>query len=335
MILIDALYINDGGGKILLDYLIQILEKNNIKVLYLLDKRVKYNHPQIKENKVIYLKASFLLRNNFYLKNRNTFTKVFCFGNLPPNIKMDSIVYTYFQQVIYLEIPREFSLKEKIKFLLKTIVLKRLIKNSDFWLVQSNIIKAKLQTCFPIKSDKVLILPFYPEFNELKNNINREKQTYLYVSNATPHKNHLRLIDNFCNFYDLYKIGKLTLTVNQNYPDIYNYILNKKKQGYPIYNIGFVNREQLYTTYLSSEFLIFPSLAESFGLGLIEAIECGCKIIGADLPYTYEVCEPSIVFNPLNDESIFKAFENSLDTNIKASVPKIKNNIDKLVTLLK
>ena len=88
--------------------------------------------------------------------------------------------------------------------------------------------------------------------------------------------------------------------------------------------------------YLSSEFLIFPSLTESFGLGLIEAIECGCIVIGADLPYTYEVCEPSLVFNPLVDKNIFDAFEDSLNKeNLKLSVSRIKNNIDQIIGLLK
>ena len=80
--------------------------------------------------------------------------------------------------------------------------------------------------------------------------------------------------------------------------------------------------------------MIFPSLAESFGLGLIEAIECGCKVIGADLPYTYEVCEPSIVFDPMDDESIFEAFEKSLDDAVKTSSPKIRNNINELINIL-
>jgi glycosyltransferase involved in cell wall biosynthesis len=109
----------------------------------------------------------------------------------------------------------------------------------------------------------------------------------------------------------------------------------KKNMGYPITNIGFVGRTELQKAYLSSEFLIFPSLAESFGLGLIEAIECGCKVIGADLPYTYEVCEPSIIFNPTDDESFFEAFESSMKEDIKISIPKIGNNINELINILR
>ena len=36
MILIDALYVNNGGGKILLDYLISELLKNNTDNIYFL-----------------------------------------------------------------------------------------------------------------------------------------------------------------------------------------------------------------------------------------------------------------------------------------------------------
>ncbi len=89
MILIDALYINNGGGKVLLDYLISSLENQNKKVFYLLDKRVENCIPKISnKNKVLFLKASLYARRNFYITHRTHFSTVLCFGNLPPNIKL-------------------------------------------------------------------------------------------------------------------------------------------------------------------------------------------------------------------------------------------------------
>lgn len=334
MILIDALYINDGGGKILLDYLILQLNKSNLDVYFLLDARIIGNHPEIVPDRVEYLRGSFIKRHIFYRANKHRFSKVFCFGNLPPNVRLKATVFTYFHNLIYLNVPKEFSFKEHLKFKLKISILNRIAKNTDYWLVQSDLIKEKLQQKFHFASDKIKVIPFYPQFVELDSIITREKNTYLYVSNATPHKNHKRLIDVFCLFYDKYQIGKLIFTVNKDYPEVLELIQNKIEKGYPIENIGFVDRLTLQKKYLSSEFLIFPSLTESFGLGLIEAIECGCKVIGADLPYTYEVCEPSIVFNPLNDKSFFEAFENSLNNDVKKSIPKIKNNINELINIL-
>lgn len=335
MILIDALFINNGGGKILLDYLILELKKSNLEVYFLLDERVVGKHPLIKTDRVEYLKGSFYRRNLFYLNNRNRFSKVFCFGNLPPSIKLDAEVVTYFHQAIYLDIPREFSILERWKFKLKIAILKVIAKNSDYWLVQSDFIKEKLQLKFNLTAEAIMIMPFYPQFDSLETAFVRERNTYFYVSNATPNKNHIRLIEVFCDFYNKHKIGKLTLTVSGDYTEVLELIENKASNGYPIENIGFVERLTLQEKYLSSEFLIFPSLSESFGLGIIEAVECGCKVIGADLPYTYEVCEPSLVFDPLNDSTIFKAFENSLHgSNVKPSIPKIKNTISELINLL-
>lgn len=336
MVLVDALYINNGGGKILLDYLISKLNKSDLEVYYLLDDRINGIHPEINSDRVLYLKGSFLKRHSFYSDNKHRFSKVFCFGNLPPSIKLDAVVVTYFHQAMYLDIPREFSFLEQVKFKLKIAILKQIAKNTDYWLVQSGLIKEKLRSKFHFKPEAIKILPFYPQFEPLRTASVREMNTYLYVSNATPNKNHKRLIKVFCEFYDTHKIGKLIFTVNEDYPEVLGLIENKLSEGYPIENIGFVNRLTLQKKYLSSEFLIFPSLTESFGLGLTEAIECGCMVIGADLPYTHEVCEPTLVFNPLDERSIYSAFEDSLNKNkLKLSLPRIHNNIDQIIGLLK
>jgi glycosyltransferase involved in cell wall biosynthesis len=336
MILIDALYINNGGGKILLDYLILKLKESDLDVYYLLDDRIIGDHFELNPNRVTYLKGNFFKRQVFYRRNKHQFTKVFCFGNLPPNIRLRATVFTYFHNLIYLNAAEEFSLKERLKFKLKVLILKSIAKNTDYWLVQSELIKNKLQKKFHFKPESIKVIPFYPDFEELQPISVRDERRYLYVSNATPHKNHIRLINAFCQFYDKNKIGKLILTVNEDYPLVSDLIESKKGLGYPIINIGFVDRVTLQSEYMSSYYLIFPSLTESFGLGLAEAIECGCKVIAADLPYTYEVCEPSLIFNPYDENSIFAAFEKTVSSEtIRPSLIKIQNNINQIISFLK
>jgi glycosyltransferase involved in cell wall biosynthesis len=336
MILVDALYINSGGGKVLLDYLILELNKSDLEVYYLLDERIIGKHPEVKLDRITYLKGSFVKRHAFYSKNKYCFSKVLCFGNLPPNIKLKSEVFTYFQQLLYLNIPKEFSWVERLKFKLKISILKRIAKNTDYWMVQSEVVKTRLQSKFGIKSDKIKVMPFYPQFELAPENVFREENTYLYVSNATPHKNHKTLIDVFCRFYDIHQKGKLIVTVNVDYPEVLEIISDRVSKGYPIENIGYVDRLTLQLKYLSSKFLIFPSLTESFGLGLIEAIECGCMVIGADLPYTFEVCEPTLTFNPLDEQNFLSVFEQSLNVEkLKPSLARIQNDIKSIINLLR
>ena len=91
MILIDAVYINNGGGKVLLDYLMKFLEETNIEVYYLLDDRMSNNCISIKKsNRTKFLKANLFNRYVFYKKHRTNFSTILCFGNIPPSIKIES-----------------------------------------------------------------------------------------------------------------------------------------------------------------------------------------------------------------------------------------------------
>lgn len=336
MILLDALYVNNGGAKILLDYLLISLENTEKNIYYLLDERLKNNNNyQIKEsNKIFFLEGNYLKRQKFYQTNKANFSSVLCFGNLPPNIKLNIKVYTYFHQPMFLRIPSDFSLADKLKFLFKTYILRSIKNNTDFWLVQNDTIKKDLCVKYGLKSENILTVPFYPPFN-LVEVMERKKNTFLYVSSGARHKNHIRLLTAFCNFYDQEKLGQLILTVDDIHDDLTKLITAKVQLGYPVKNVGFVSREKLQKLYLQSEYLIFPSLAESFGLGLVEAIENGCKIIASDLPYTYEVCEPSITFDPSNIKSIENAIIKSMGKNVPMSTQKITNKIDILTSLLK
>lgn len=334
MILIDATYINMGGAKVLLEYLIQEIEMEDIDVYYLLDNRCIENI-KVTPKKYEYIHPSFLNRLKFYIKNRNKFSSVLCFGNIPPPIRLKSKVYTYFHQLLYVEIPESFTIKSKLIFNLKIQVLKLLKNNTDFWFVQSSIVNIKLKEKFNLNKNSIINLPFYPPFDNKNTKFKRESNTYVYVSHASEHKNHRRLIESFSNFYKKTKKGKLFLTISEEHSDIFNLIVEKQKDGINIININFISRDKLDSIYQVCEYAIYPSIAESFGLGIIEALENGCKIIASDLPYTYAVCSPSITFNPYDVDSIAQAFNNSIIKNELPSTLKVKNQIKDLILFLK
>ncbi|MFV8370415.1 glycosyltransferase [Flavobacterium sp. LB2R40] len=335
MILVDAIYINNSGGKVLLDYLITKLELSEIRVHFLLDDRIVDQHPLIKkENKITYLKSGLRLRHMFYITNRNKFSKVLCFGNLPPTVKLSVEVITYFHQPLFIKIPREVCLEVKLKIKIKMIILNFIKNNTNKWVVQSDNVRRGLTEKYNLNKEAVILIPFYPPLPAV-NKIIRKKHSFVYVSNVGIHKNHQRLIQGFCKFYDKFKIGELGLTVNDEAYFEIELIKSSQLKGYPVVNFGFVNRDKLAEVYASSEYLIFPSLAESFGLGLAESIDSGCKVIGTDLPYTYAICEPSITFNPLSVDDIAIAFEKSMQEGIQPTSIKVKNDIENLIELLK
>lgn len=335
MILIDTLYVNNGGAKILLDYMIKEIEKTTLNVFYLFDNRCNDSYHEISIDRKIYLKASFFERYKFYKKNESRFTKVLCFGNLPPNIRLKAEVYTYFHQKLFLEVPKEISTKQKVVFQIKAFLFQILRKNTDFWIVQTQVMKdIFLAKSSKLTKEKVLIIPFYPSLK--KGAIeNRKREVFLYVSSGSIHKNHFNLLEAFCKFYDNKKKGELHLTIGTEFKELNDLIYKMISVGYPIVNHGFVPRNLLGPIYGKAAFSIYPSLSESFGLGIIEAIENQCDIIGSDLPYTYAVCKPSLVFDPTKIDSIEIAFRAALEKNTKPTEQLVFDEIDKLIDLLK
>ncbi len=262
MILVDAIYINISGGKVLLDYLIKEFGKAEIDVYYIFDLRIKNKHPILQENRYRYLAPTFLNRHNFYLKNGQKFSKVLCFGNLPPSIKVPGIVYTYFHQPLYLNVPNAIPLLQRVKLLMKIFILSRIVRNTNYWIVQSEFIKVSLIKKFNLmnKPQEVKILPFYPDKWSSRGPIERNKRL-IYISNGEKHKNHERLMQAFIQFYESHKQYELHLTVEKKFGSLYELISELQKEDYPIINHEYLDREKLGQLYRSSEYLIYPSLA--------------------------------------------------------------------------
>jgi hypothetical protein len=94
MTLIDALYINKGGGAVLLQYLIETIlaGAHKDKFFFLLDPRFDIPAQLTTNYTVIPNKVSE--RVKFYKQHRNDYTKVFCFANTPPPIKIEQVKMT-------------------------------------------------------------------------------------------------------------------------------------------------------------------------------------------------------------------------------------------------
>ncbi|MFW1852460.1 glycosyltransferase [Acinetobacter guillouiae] len=336
MILIDSVYINDGGGFVLLKYLIETLKNSKLEVVFLFDNRTKliFNHDGILKNKY-FINSSMRDRKEFYIQNKDKFKTILCFGNVPPPIRVKSKVFVYFHQPLFLKIPAEFSVKNKIIYKVKQLVLNYFKNNADIWLTQSVFIKEELAKKYLKNNQNIVkILPFYPPLDFKNFTVERVKDSFVYVSNSAPHKNHENLIHAFCDAFDQTNRGSLVVTVPYSNVVLCDLINKKIKQGYPINNIGFVDRSLLPKLYLAHEYLIFPSFTESFGLGLAEAIDGGCKVLVSDLPYAHQVCLPSLTFNPYTKESMRNAIIEAVTEILPSSKKIVSNDIKQLILLL-
>lgn len=332
MVLIDALYINKGGGAVLLDYLIKYIynNKNPNNYFFLLDAR--YSPKSSMSSNVKYTVASIKSRRKFYKENKNRFTCILCFANIPPPIKLDVRVFTYFQNYLLLESVEKKFHKDYFFYYLKYLYIKFYSGNTNYFIVQTNLISQQLHKLGLKEESKCLLVPFYDSdrfpvkgFNEIVSD------HFAYISTAPAHKNHLRLFQSWNLLLSSGFTPTLHVTVEPSYTYLIKIIEDINHRGGKIINHGFANPVEIYA---QAKYAIYPSLHETFGLGLVEAAESGLKIIASDLPYVKSVIEPSLQFDPLNIISIADAVKLALTTELPNARIIIKNEISLLLNTL-
>lgn len=311
MILIDAYYVNIGGGKVLLDYLIDSLVKNNIKFNIIVDAR--YNIINDKYQKNTYFTCSNSFRRNFLLKsltNKNKYNSVFLFNSIPPLFKLKTKVYCYFHNLNLLN----YGIKFFYLLLFK--------KNIDEWIFQTNKTKAIFNELIDFKKGHVF--PFFEEFIESKKKI--IKKTFFYPTSNHDHKNNNILL-------------KVFKDISETNPDLRLYITLsfKNREEFIAPNIIFldyVTKEKVSEMINKCNYIVHPSLKESFGLVLIEAANKNKIVLASDLPYVTEIIKPSLTFKPDCQKSIYDAIISTQTKDFEGSKLKIKNKIINLIKLI-
>jgi len=345
MVLIDSIYINKSGGKILLEYLINSILARKIenKFFFLLDNRIDISSTiKLELLNVVYLEPSEKSRRKYYKKNIDLFSTIFCFANVPPPIIIkDKIVSIYFHNVLIANFYNaNLSILEIIKLIAKKCYIK-LINHSNYtWITQTPLVKNLLVDKIGIRSHLVKVMPFFDITKFQKcNGLTLENYTnYLYVADSSKQKNHFFLLLAWEKFTQFSENKNLTLHLtlsNKSSKKILDKIDILNNSGRKIVNHEDCSVNKIRQLYQKCNYFIFPSLAESFGLPLIEAASAGCKIISSNLPYVFNVIEPSLVFNPNEVQSIFNSLISSKDyDNVKNSKLLIKNNIEKLLNTI-
>ena len=169
-----------------------------------------------------------------------------------------------------------------------------------------------------------------------KYNIPLNKKYFLSLSSLNKRKNLAFLVESFVEFLEKNKnIDDLVLVLagpsGWLMEEMFASIKNTGKYKDKIILTGFVDDKDLNIVYNSACAFIFPSLAEGFGLPVLEALSCGVPTISSNstsLPEVYG--DSALSFNPTKKEELVDAmkkiyFDNNLrDQLIESSFNQIK-----------
>ena len=335
VVLIDAVYINTSGGLVLLKYFIrELLSCGYPKLFFLLDERIE-RLDLVPLDNVKYVKGTERERARFYKEKGEKFDRILCFSNVPPAIKLKAKVYTLFQNVILLKLPKQTALLQRPKWLLKRLYIRLHKGYTDKWIVQTNNTKQLLSSSLSEPYNKIIVCPFFDEsqFSYASVPLSNGRNDYSYIAKYIPEKNHLMLIEAWRILAKEGAYPTLHITID-NYPDNIERLLRlAQSEGCKIINHGFCDLDEIKHIYKNSKAVVYSSMNESFGLGMVEAINMGCDVIGPDLPYVTSICEPSEKFE-YNAEAMAAAINRYEKGDSPKTRSKIKNQIKELIELL-
>lgn len=125
----------------------------------------------------------------------------------------------------------------------------------------------------------------------------------LFVGGARPHKNLRRAVDAFRRA----AIPGLSLVLAGPMPKDVETLAGAATG---VRRIGVVEDADLPALYRAAVFLLYPSLAEGFGLPVAEAMACGTPVIASDIPVLREVAgDAALLVDPRDTDAIADAMK--------------------------
>lgn len=276
-------------------------------------------------NRIKHLIRLLKLEEKNYIKNINEYDAIL-FTFLPPNKALDKKLdkikkCLYIYDLIPFVCAKDFKTMDREKF--KKIV--EYAERADLCFAISNHTKEDLLKCNPkVKADNVKVgyLGVNSNFRKICNTeiIGQIKQKYkipndkkiaLTVGNIEERKNLLFTVNNFIRFIEKNKITDLILviagaTMHNNVLDIIKE-QGEKNPNY-IYITGYIDDNDMAGLYSMSDFFVYPSLYEGFGLPVLEAMSCGCPVVTSNTTSLPEVIgDAGIQINPKSNEQMQEA----------------------------
>lgn len=317
-LVIHAPNVHTGGGLVLLQELLGI---QNLSARWIqLDQRIQNINAL---DGISYVKRSIIGRfiaEWKLLRKAQSSDTVLCFHGLPPLFPISSRIVVFLQNRILLDarMLTGYPFITKIRILVERLWLKTAHRTSIKYIVQTPSMQAVTRKYLGDNAD-IVILPFAPSrTTPTQKQALHKKYDFVYVASGEAHKNHINLLE----AWRLLALNStlrpsLALTIDCTlYPFLTEQVKKYTEEfKLNIFNLGQMDANGIADVYLSSSAVIFPSLAESLGLPLIEAARYDLPILASELDYVRDIALPVQTFNPNSAISIERAVKRFLNKN--------------------
>lgn len=276
-----------------------------------LQKNIHFIQLNLNKKWIFRILYDFLFFKILYLKNKPP-TNIISFQNTTPTIRSFDTSLTYIHQAIpFIENFHPNPITNLKLFLIKHFYFYfinfGLRKKNSFFIIQSEWLKKICAVRLKIPEYHFVThrpLPSDIDF-DLAKNLQNNLDSFFYPSLYQDYKNHNRLIQAF--------IKAATTNPERNFQ--LELTINKREILLPINLqinfLGALSRQETLNKINNSSAIIFPSLIESYGMPIAEAIFLNTPVLASHLPYAIELLgENGNYFDPKDVNSISNAIVN-------------------------
>lgn len=236
-----------------------------------------------------------------------------CTSNTAPIIRNGTPLVLTLHDIIYLGKKRNInrSLYQKMGWYYRRINVPYILPKCKKIITVSEFECKRIRRIFHLSEEKILCIHNgYNEYFQVNKNYSEviekyinEKDYLLFLGNTDPKKNTARVL----KAYSLYlkkSVRKLPLIIADLKEKAIDRILKsehiteiKSKLVFP----GYISNPELKVLYNNAFAFLYPSLRESFGIPILEAMACGTPVITGSTTAMPEIAGPDALFANPND----------------------------------
>lgn len=225
----------------------------------------------------------------------------------------------YFSREYRLHILPRKTWREKLDFTLRKWLLCISMPSATHVLFQTQSSRADALTGFRLLDSKKTSVLWFGTTVSIPSRKESQKNDVIRIlctSHYSDYKNYTSLLEGLCRLKKDHSLQFLFIaTINPSLPlfktlPSAQYDLERMLElGDSLRALGPVPYHELPALYANSDIFVWPSLAETFGQPLIEAMSAGLPIICSDIPVNREICQDAALYVPPLDS---KAWSDTL-----------------------
>jgi glycosyltransferase involved in cell wall biosynthesis len=203
----------------------------------------------------------------------------------------------------------------------RKFIVPRIIKKAEYVFTVSDFEKTQITQAIALYEHKIKVVPnainttFRKIKNEeiLQNTISKyhlPSEFILFIGNEAPKKNMQILLKAYANYVDKTSNPLQLVILETSIQQILNHLAKFKRLDIldKITLTGYVDHSDLPKIYNLARLFLYPSLRESFGIPIIEAMACGTPVITSNTTAMPEIADnAAYLINPLNVSELSEA----------------------------